>query len=64
MGTSTDLTSVVSAGLSSLKDGIVSVFSAAVPIIVGIFIVILGVAAVFGVSQLAMKLVKRGAGGK
>jgi threonine/homoserine/homoserine lactone efflux protein len=64
MGTATDLTSVISSGLTSLKDGIVNVFSTALPIIVGIFLVILGVAAVFGVSQLAMKLVKRGAGGK
>jgi threonine/homoserine/homoserine lactone efflux protein len=55
---------VIADGLTALKDGVVSVFSSATPIIVGIFIVIIGVAAVFGVSQLAMKLVKRGAGGK
>lgn len=60
----TGISTIITDGLSSIKDGVVNVFTSATPIIVGIFLVLLGVGIVFGVSYLAMRLVKRGAGGK
>jgi ABC-type transport system involved in Fe-S cluster assembly fused permease/ATPase subunit len=55
---------VITDGLTAIKTGVENLFASATPIIVGIFLVLAGVAIVFGVSYLAMRLVKRGAGGK